>query len=264
MNSTRWVTLSAFIQYLGRSGICHVDETEKGWFIAWIDNSPKALARSDAAKKKERQDMNDEERQRRMLAEQMERAKALEQGGDAEAGPSGVLGEERAPDEKEPEEDIDISTIQPIKLSIGGGGLDKGKGREQEVKAELSTAVPVDGTDVGESSSAATECAAEVKEAIPSTQSTTIAAPTISAPKPKVNAFKLASKPNPLKVNPLKAAKASSDSASQAGSSSGSAKRPISAVEAIIMEDMEKKKRRENSTWSGARGHGKEGLQRRG
>jgi len=43
MNSTRWVTLTEFVKHLGRSGVARVDETEKGWFIAWIDNSPKAL-----------------------------------------------------------------------------------------------------------------------------------------------------------------------------------------------------------------------------
>lgn len=46
MNATRWVTLAGFCKYMGRSGIAHVDETEKGWFIAWIDNSPKALAKA--------------------------------------------------------------------------------------------------------------------------------------------------------------------------------------------------------------------------
>ena len=45
MNATRWVTLTEFVKHLGRSGIARVDETEKGWFIAWIDNSPKALAK---------------------------------------------------------------------------------------------------------------------------------------------------------------------------------------------------------------------------
>ena len=46
MNSTRWVTLTEFIKHLGRSGIARVDETDKGWFIAWVDNSPKALAKA--------------------------------------------------------------------------------------------------------------------------------------------------------------------------------------------------------------------------
>lgn len=45
MNATRWVTLTEFVKHLGRTGIARVDETEKGWFIAWIDSSPKALAR---------------------------------------------------------------------------------------------------------------------------------------------------------------------------------------------------------------------------
>ena len=43
MNSTRWVTLTEFVKHLGRTGVARVDETEKGWFLAWIDNSPKAL-----------------------------------------------------------------------------------------------------------------------------------------------------------------------------------------------------------------------------
>ncbi|KAK9895276.1 hypothetical protein P389DRAFT_137282, partial [Cystobasidium minutum MCA 4210] len=78
MNATKWVTLTGFVQYLGKNGICHVDETEKGWFISWIDTSPKALAKQDAALKKERQDLGDEERQRRMINEQIERVKAME------------------------------------------------------------------------------------------------------------------------------------------------------------------------------------------
>ena len=46
MNSTRWVTLTEFVKHLGRSGVARVDETEKGLYIAWIDNSPKALAKA--------------------------------------------------------------------------------------------------------------------------------------------------------------------------------------------------------------------------
>lgn len=36
MNSTRWLTLTEFVKYLGREGKCKVDETEKGWFITLI------------------------------------------------------------------------------------------------------------------------------------------------------------------------------------------------------------------------------------
>ena len=46
MNSTRWATLTEFVKHLGRSGIAKVDETERGWFIAWIDSSPKSLAKA--------------------------------------------------------------------------------------------------------------------------------------------------------------------------------------------------------------------------
>ncbi|KAF8626004.1 hypothetical protein AX17_006727 [Amanita inopinata Kibby_2008] len=74
MNATRWVTLTEFAKHLGRSGVARVDETEKGWFLAWIDNSPKALAKAEASLKKERATMNDEQRERLLISEQIERA----------------------------------------------------------------------------------------------------------------------------------------------------------------------------------------------
>ncbi|RUS34563.1 domain of Kin17 curved DNA-binding protein-domain-containing protein [Jimgerdemannia flammicorona] len=75
MNATHWDTLTDFVKHLGREGICHVDETPKGWFITWIDNSPKALERQAANQKRERQDMDDEQREQRMIQEQIERAR---------------------------------------------------------------------------------------------------------------------------------------------------------------------------------------------
>ncbi|KAJ7214004.1 domain of Kin17 curved DNA-binding protein-domain-containing protein [Mycena pura] len=84
MNATRWVTLTEFVKHLGRAGIARVDETEKGWFLAWIDNSPKALAKQEASMKKDRATMSDEQRERMLIAEQISRA----QGEEATAGPS--------------------------------------------------------------------------------------------------------------------------------------------------------------------------------
>ncbi|TCD68342.1 hypothetical protein EIP91_010980 [Steccherinum ochraceum] len=76
MNATRWVTLTEFVKHLGRTGVVRVEETEKGWFISWIDNSPKALAKQEASMKKERATTSDEQRERMLIAEQIERAAA--------------------------------------------------------------------------------------------------------------------------------------------------------------------------------------------
>jgi len=81
MNATRWVTLTEFVKHLGRSGIARVDETEKGWFIAWIDSSPKALAKAEASLKKDRATVSDEQRERQLIAEQI--ARAAEDDGEA-------------------------------------------------------------------------------------------------------------------------------------------------------------------------------------
>jgi len=33
-------------RYLGKTGKCHVEETDKGWYIKYIDRDPEALARA--------------------------------------------------------------------------------------------------------------------------------------------------------------------------------------------------------------------------
>ena len=74
MNSTQWASLTEFAKYLGREGVCRVTETEKGINIAWVDNSPEALRRTEALRKKERQDRGDEEREQRLINQQIKRA----------------------------------------------------------------------------------------------------------------------------------------------------------------------------------------------
>ena len=71
MNATKWETLTNFVKYLGKSGQCVVDETEKGWYIAWVDRDPAALARQAAMDKKRKHEMDDEERARRELKRQV-------------------------------------------------------------------------------------------------------------------------------------------------------------------------------------------------
>ena len=53
MNSTKWLTLTEFVQHLGKSGKCVVDQTEKGWYVTWIDRDPETIARQEALEKKE-------------------------------------------------------------------------------------------------------------------------------------------------------------------------------------------------------------------
>lgn len=74
MNATRWPSLTEYAKHLGREGLCRVEETDKGLHVSWIDNSPEALRRQDAIRKKERQDKGDEEREQKLIREQIARA----------------------------------------------------------------------------------------------------------------------------------------------------------------------------------------------
>ena len=98
--------MTEFAKFVGREGICRVEEDEKGVHIAWIDNSPEALRRQDAIRKKERQDRGDEEREQAAIREQVRRAQA-----DAEARGEGDLEEE--------ERQLKRAEGETIKLSFG-------------------------------------------------------------------------------------------------------------------------------------------------
>lgn len=74
MNSTQWATLTDFVKYLGRSGKCKVEETEKGWFVTYIDREPETLLRESLKNKRERADVADEERHEKEIEQQIDRA----------------------------------------------------------------------------------------------------------------------------------------------------------------------------------------------
>lgn len=77
MNATQWTTLGSFVQYLGRTGKCTVDETEKGWYIQYIDRDPRALARQEELEKKHKSDLDHEERNRAFIERQLKIAQEV-------------------------------------------------------------------------------------------------------------------------------------------------------------------------------------------
>ncbi|KAF9881324.1 hypothetical protein CkaCkLH20_01474 [Colletotrichum karsti] len=108
MNATKWPSLTEFAKHLGREGICRVEETEKGIHIAWIDNSPEALKRQEALRRKEAQDRGNEEVEQMMIREQIKRAqKQAEARGEKEV------------DEDEREKGLQRAEGEKISLSFG-------------------------------------------------------------------------------------------------------------------------------------------------
>ncbi|ORY71926.1 domain of Kin17 curved DNA-binding protein-domain-containing protein [Pseudomassariella vexata] len=112
MNSTKWPSLTEFAKHLGREGLCRVEENDKGIHIAWIDDSPEALRRKEAVKRKEMQDKGDEEREQRMIREQVKRAQR-------EAAKKQAGGADREDDEDEEELALKRGEGEKIKLSFG-------------------------------------------------------------------------------------------------------------------------------------------------
>ncbi|GAB2241057.1 hypothetical protein Droror1_Dr00017832 [Drosera rotundifolia] len=70
MNSTQWATLTEFVKYLGRTGKCKVGETEKGWFMMYIDRDSEAF-KEKMKNKRARADIVDEEKQEREIRDRL-------------------------------------------------------------------------------------------------------------------------------------------------------------------------------------------------
>jgi DNA/RNA-binding protein KIN17 len=153
MNATKWETLTNFVKYLGKSGKCLVDETEKGWYMQWIDRDPALLARQEAADKKRKSDLDDEERQQRVLEAQVEAAHA-------QAAASGSSAAAAAAAPSELVRDAGAAGISlAVPLSSRSSGSGSGSAKRARTSA-LSAAFSDDDSDEPYSKKAAPSAAA--------------------------------------------------------------------------------------------------------
>ena len=76
MNATRWTTLTEFIKHLGREGICEVDETPKGWFLTYRPEDKEEKMRQAMKAKRKVAEEEEDDRNARLIREQIERANA--------------------------------------------------------------------------------------------------------------------------------------------------------------------------------------------
>lgn len=216
MNATKWNSLTEFAKYLGREGVCRVEEKDDGIYIAWIDDSPEALKRREALRRKEMMDRGDEEREQMLLQEQIRRARR-----DAEGRGEAVAEED---EEEKVGRELLRQEGETIKLSFGAkAGTKKsesppkqeGAGGEDDTK-DASTPQPKD-TKEGEG---------DVK------------APESVAPAAKPVSLKFGAKPAPKNVF---------KNAFGGGSKKIMVEQPkkMSEAERIMKEEMERKRARD-------------------
>lgn len=82
MNATKWTTLSDFVQYLGKNGKCVVEETERGWYVTFIERDPEILAQQENYKRRvESEKIEENKFKKRMEVQRMEAAKLMDRAG---------------------------------------------------------------------------------------------------------------------------------------------------------------------------------------
>lgn len=217
MNATQWTSLSDFVKHLGREGIVQAEDTEQGWYLTWIDNSPAALARQDALQKMERTKMDDEQRQRRLLHEQIEKA----------AASSSVSDSKDAEPLDKAREGLQRNGSEPIRIGLSLGTAARQSGQSADKTKATGVQTPSSGSST----------------AIQKTQG----APASTPFKMGFNVLKSTSKPaNPLKQAGSMRRDDDPKKTGSSNSSSGKAKPPSSMTmaEKIMHEELERKKRK--------------------
>ncbi|KAI7157359.1 zinc finger protein RTS2 [Hortaea werneckii] len=232
MNATKWPSLTEFAKYLGREGICRVEEGDKGLEIQWIDDSPQAIARKEDIKKKERMAKGDEDMESRLLDQQIKKAQeeAAEAGKNEQPPPRELTEEEKA---------------GPVKVSLNLGAKVAPKQESAPKEQNGNESVQID------SYSAADAAAQPTKDSTTPTANdeTEETEQQQEAPKqeaaPKMS-LSLGAKPkhsNPLmKKNPLAKKKDTAVAAPE---------KKMSNAEKIMREEMERKRLAEQRGYGG-------------
>jgi len=119
MNATKWATLTDFVQYLGKMGKCVVEETERGWYVTFIERDPEILAQQENYKRRVEAEKREERKvAKRMEMQRIEAAKLMDRAG------VGVNVEASNLDR--------TSDDAPIALKLGGGnGAEKAKKKKK-------------------------------------------------------------------------------------------------------------------------------------
>jgi DNA/RNA-binding protein KIN17 len=126
MNATKWGTLTDFVQYLGKAGKCVVEETERGWYITFIERNPEILAQQENYKRRVEAEKREEKKlAKRMEMQRVEAAKMMDRAG------FGVQVE--ASNLKRTDEDA------PIALTFGGTGTSTRIGSSDATKKKKKT-----------------------------------------------------------------------------------------------------------------------------
>ncbi|KAI5867282.1 domain of Kin17 curved DNA-binding protein-domain-containing protein [Durotheca rogersii] len=235
MNATRWHSLTEFAKHLGRSGLCRVEENEKGIHVAWIDDSPEALRRREQVRRREALDKGDEEREQMLIREQIRRARRDAGQGDEDEDEEGEGGDNA--------ESRELKRLDGEKIKLAFGA--------KPAAAAASAAQPASSKSPPPKEDGDTEKPASTEQTAASTAiSSSSTAPTNNAVSLKMGAAKAAPK------NVFAAAKRNALAAG------GDAKRKkafepprkISEAERIMKEELERKRPRE---FSGRDGGGK-------
>ena len=130
MNATIWTTLTGFCMYLGKESKAIVDETEKGWFIQYIDRDPKVLARQAQNEQRQRFELDEEERRKREILAQVHAAE------ERKRGENGYADDEEEVDNTLNREDND----QKIAVTLGAPATSLSVGLKKRPRAVLGFA----------------------------------------------------------------------------------------------------------------------------
>jgi DNA/RNA-binding protein KIN17 len=90
MNATMWASLSDFVQYLGKTGKCQVEENERGWYVKYV---PRQDAATMAQREQQQLRQDADRRAEEEYTERMERLRKAASVGSVVCAPTNLVQE---------------------------------------------------------------------------------------------------------------------------------------------------------------------------
>ena len=154
MNATKWATLTDFVQYLGKMSKCVVEETERGWYVTYIERDPVILAQQENYKQRVEAEKKEEQKvAKRMEIQRIEAAKLMDRAGvGVDIVPSNL---KRSADDA------------PIAITLGGNNInDKRKNSKKKMTKKKKSVFGNDEDDENDNDDLEARLLAEVNKPI--------------------------------------------------------------------------------------------------
>lgn len=144
MNSTRWETLNSFIKHLGQTGKCKIENSDKGYYIEYINQDPLKVIEKEKEESRVKSEVIEEERKMKEMKRQLKKMKKEEEEKEKDKNKSEEINNKEINNKSNENENNESDIKKPIAIEIKQTKQNVIKGSEDFIKNNNNTSIKID------------------------------------------------------------------------------------------------------------------------